>query len=68
MHGIHTAVRQANIVEDVVELTGRNLLPDGLLDQVAAIGQKAVGSKNAGSWLFLNSFGNLRTSSGASSA
>ena len=38
MHGVHTAVGQADIVEDVIELTGWDLLPDGLLDQVTKAG------------------------------
>ena len=38
MHGVHAAIGQADIVKDVVELTGGDLLTDGLLDQVTETG------------------------------
>src|SRR5260370_42519907 len=38
MHGVHSAVGQADIVKDVVQFAGGNCLTDGLLDQVAQAG------------------------------
>src|SRR5262249_60679516 len=34
VHVIDVAIRQADVVEDVVELGGRNRLPHGVLDEV----------------------------------